>query len=350
MWKAGAMSTMWGIHNDKPEFDFVQDGFIAVGWSKIETDLREIGDDKEQMKAAVAEAYPDAKPGAIPVWAGVLMRFAFRMRPGDIVVHPSKADSTLNFGRIEGGYYWKPSASDNRHRRKVTWLETGVPRAGFSKTALYEVGSAVTLFRVKTHDGEFLDFLRSGADAPPPRSAGAAPEEAADTAEDEPNAERIETYARDFVIDTLHTEIDGVRFEHFVAHLLRVMGYRATVTQASGDGGFDIVAHRDPLGLEPPIVKVQCKRIIDGVGAPEVQKLVGTLAPGGRELGLFVTLGGYSREALQLERTRQELRLISGPQLVDMVFEHYEDFAPEWKRLLPMRRVHVVDRGPEDAS
>lgn len=142
-------------------------------------------------------------------------------------------------------------------------------------------------------------------------------------------------------------QIDGIRFEHFVAHLLTCMGYRTQITRASGDGGYDIVAHRDPLGLEPPIIKVQCKRTISGIGQPEVQKLTGTLAPGGNELGLFVTLGGYTTEAKNFGRNRQDLRLVSGPELVDMIFEHYNEFNPEWKRLLPLRRVYVVDQEPQ---
>lgn len=103
--------------------------------------------------------------------------------------------------------------------------------------------------------------------------------------------------------------LEGVQFEHFVAHVLEAMGYRTNVTQASGDGGFDIIAHRDPLGLEPPIIKVQCKRTTGSMGGPEVQRLIGTLASGNTELGLFVTLGAYSKDAQHLGRTRQDLRL-----------------------------------------
>src|SRR5215210_7075452 len=140
------MTAMWGIHNDKPQFDFVGDGYIAVGWKEM-PDLRQIGHDKDAMKAAVAGAYPDAKPGAIPVWAGLLLRFAFEMQPGDLVVYPHKADSTVSLGKVESDYYFETAAPNDRHRRKVTWLKTGIPRATFSKSARYEIGSAVTLFK-----------------------------------------------------------------------------------------------------------------------------------------------------------------------------------------------------------
>jgi restriction system protein len=118
-------------------------------------DLRSIGDDREALKAALAEAYPDAKRRAIPVWAGILLRFAFGMRVGDLVVHPCKADSTLSFGRVAGDYRWDPEAPEgNRHRRAVEWLETGVPRMLFSESARYELGSSITLFRVRRNAGE----------------------------------------------------------------------------------------------------------------------------------------------------------------------------------------------------
>ena len=141
--------------------------------------------------------------------------------------------------------------------------------------------------------------------------------------------------------------MDPYQFEQFSAGLLQAMGYNAQVTKASGDGGFDVIAYRDPLGLEPPIIKVQCKRTLGTIGGPDVQKLAGSLAHGGTEVGLFVTLGSYSNDALHIERTRQDMRLINGTALVDMVFQNYESLRPEWKRLLPIRRVYAVDREPE---
>lgn len=337
---------IWGIHNDQPQLGLVENNFISVGWAEV-GDVRVIGEDKEALKTLIAGAYPDAKHGAIPVWAGVLLRFAYEMKPGDLVIYPYKPDSTLNFGRIEGDYTFDAAAATHPHRRQVTWLQTGIPRAQFSKSARYEIGSAVTLFKVKNHADEFHTFLAGGQLPPPTLGMTVTSEDAAEAAEDEPNAERIETYTRDFIIETLLKKLDGAQFEHFVGSLLTAMGYRVQVTQATGDGGVDVVAYRDPLGLEPPIIKVQCKRTSGATGAPDVQKLMGTLAHGGGEVGLVVTLGYFPKDAQRLGLNRQDLRLINGNELVGLIFEHYDDLAPEWKRLLPMRRVWVVDREPE---
>jgi restriction system protein len=333
------MQTLWGIHNDQPTLDLLDGGFVSIGWDEL-GDLRAIGPDRDALKLRFAATYPSAKPGAIPVCAGVLLRFMAEMQIGDFIISPNRANRTLDFGRIASDYYVEESTDTHANRRRVGWLQTGVPRATFSPSALHEVGSALTLFRVKNHAEEFFQFLDSGVVTP---TGHVADEVAVDLAEDEPNAERVDTYSRDFVVEVLRT-MDPYRFEHFIAGLLRAMGYRASATQASGDGGVDVIASRDPLGLEPPIIKVQCKRTVGAIGGPDVQRLAGALAHGGSEVGLFVTLGGYSTDSLHLERTRQDLRLLSGMQIVDLIFEHYEKLEAQWKRLLPLRHVYAVDR------
>lgn len=123
-------------------------------------DLRAVGRDRAAMKEALREAYPEAKPRAIPVWAGVLLRFAFEMEAGDLVVHPVKRDSTVAVGRVAGAYEWlRDAPPGGRHRRAVEWIEDGIPREAFSESARYEIGSSITLFCVRRHAHEFEGFL-----------------------------------------------------------------------------------------------------------------------------------------------------------------------------------------------
>ncbi|MEV0648234.1 restriction endonuclease [Phytomonospora sp. NPDC050363] len=343
------MTTMWGVHNDQPQLNLVDNRFISIGWPVL-GDLAALGGTREAVKARVAEAFPDWHPNKTALIAGMLWRFVRVLQPGDLVVYPHKPDSTLYFGRIAGDYAHLPGEAVHPNRRTVDWLPGGgVPRTAFSQAARYEIGSSLTLFEVKKHKAEFLRHLDGtvapSASASPP--APASDEALTEAAAVIPDAERIETYTRDFVIETLMTRLEGVDFEHFVAHLLNAMGYRTQVTTASGDGGVDIIAHRDPLGLEPPIIKVQCKRTAGTIGGPDVRGLIGTLSSHGGELGLFVTLGAYSKDAQYESRARRDLRLVNGRELVDLVFEHYEKFSAEYKRLLPMRPVYVVDTPSE---
>jgi restriction system protein len=341
------LSNMWGIHNDALGAELFEEGFISIGWEEM-PDLRTVGDDRARMKEAVAAAYPSAKAGAIPIWAGVMLRFAFEMQLGDVVVAPYRADSTLNFGVVDGQYEYHEELNRHPHRRRVRWMRTGVARALFPQTVLYEVGSAVTLFQVRTSAETFRKFLASESDA---NFAEAATREVPEVenavawAADEPNADRIDQYSRDFVAQTLLTELSHEEFEHFIADLLRTLGYQARVTPYVADGGIDVVAHRDPLGLEPPIIKVQCKHTTSTQSRPDVQRLIGTLSAG--EFGLFVSLGGYSKDALDLERERQNLRLFTGTNITELTLANYNALPPQWRGRLPLRRVLVVDRAPE---
>jgi restriction system protein len=76
----------------------VDQGYIAIGWDKV-GDLSKIPANRESFKSKVADAYPATKTGAIPVHAGTLYRFAFKMKVGDLVVYPSKLDRIVHIGR-----------------------------------------------------------------------------------------------------------------------------------------------------------------------------------------------------------------------------------------------------------
>lgn len=334
---------MWGIHNDTLTTELVEDGFVSIDWSEL-GELTQVGRTREEFKAAMADAHPDARPGAIAGWAGVPYRFVYEMQVGEVVVAPYRPDGTINIGVVSGPYFYAANAPAHRHRREVQWKKLAVPRSVFSQPALYEIGSAITLFRVRNHAAEFLAVLNSVSDSVEAVSAAveSVQTEGADDVLDEPRASRIGRHTRDFVLERLKQPYLSHReFEEFTADLLRALGYQARVTQYSQDGGVDVIAHRDPLGVEPPLIKVQCKHHTGTISAPEVQQLVGTQAPG--ELSLFVTLGTYSRDAQSIERQRQGLRLINGEALVDLVLANYPALPPTWRSRIPLTNLLVVD-------
>ncbi len=326
------MTTLWGIHMGAHHgMRPVEEGFVAIGWPDM-GDLSKLAATREAFKARFADMHPHDKPGAVPVKAGVLYRFMCEMQVGDVVVFPSKPDRRVNIGRITGDYQFDPESLETgqrdlecAHMRTVAW-EIHRPRADFSQSALHEIGSALTLFQVNNNAEEFLAAL-AGEDFSPEQ----VDEDTAGSV-----SEQIDESTEDFVLKRLKRGMTAERFEHFVAALLECMGYRARVTQLSGDGGVDVIAHRDELGLEPPIIKVQVKQTQDTVGRPVVQQLFGAVE--GDEKGLFVTLGGYSAEARSFERTKPNLRLLDGGELVELVFRHYEKLSPKWKSLVPLQR------------
>lgn len=337
---------IWGIHNDTLTDELVDEGFISVGWDDI-GDLSLVSGGRGGLKKVLSAHLPGAKPNSIASQAGVLYRFAHGIAIGDVIVAPYRPNSTINIGVVTGGYYFEAGADTHRHRRRVRWVKTGLPRAVFSQSALYEFGSVLTLFQVRRHSSEVLTAMESGSEDADTIAesvdtlAQPDPDDSTELQElEQPRASRIERHTRDFVLDVLSSRITPREFEELAAALLRVIGYQARVTQYSQDGGVDVIAHRDPLGIEPPQIKAQCKQRMSTIGAPEVHQLVGTQGDG--ELCLFFTLGGYSRDAVAIERQRPGLRLLSGEDIVTLIMENYDHLPERWRRVIPLTTVLVV--------
>ena len=328
-----ADTTIWGIHGGKTgDADglFLKQKYIGIGWDKV-GDLSQLAADREAFKAAVSAAYPNKKPGAIPNNAGQLFRFVHEIQVGDIVAYPSKQDRQIHLGNIIGEYKYDPTLEPGYPNiRQVDWT-IAVPRTHFTQGALYEVGSAMSLFQVKNYSDEFYAAIEGKAVTPPVESD----DTIAEVAED------IEETTRDFILKTLAQELKGHPFADFVAHLLNKMGYRTRISDPGPDGGVDIVAHRDELGFEPPIIKVQVKSTEGKVGDPEVSALYGKVEP--NEHGLLVTLGAFTPPARNFGRSKSNLRLIDGEQLVDMILNHYESFDSKYKSILPLKKVYVPE-------
>lgn len=86
---------IWGIHMEWDDGTIPQETKdIAIGWSAL-GDLNALPSSRDAFKAALAKAYPDEKPGAVPVKAGVLYRFAKEVTPGDVIVYPCKVDRVV---------------------------------------------------------------------------------------------------------------------------------------------------------------------------------------------------------------------------------------------------------------
>lgn len=324
----------WCVHmprmlGDKP----ITEGFIAIGWSEV-GDLSKLTGSREAFREIVARTYPDRKPGSFPVTGGTLFKFVHEMERGDVVIHPSKVDRQVHIGTVAGDYVHL-SGEGLPNRRKVKWLKH-VPRATFSQSALHEIGTAVTLSQVRNNLDEFLAVLKGETLEPGE----------IDEAVTESPSEETEEATKDFVLKRLKSQLDPYQFEHFVAHLLKRMGYHTRVTQQSADGGIDIIASKDELGFEKPIIKVQCKQKLSSTGHPEVAQLYGHIDK--EEHGLFVTLGDYTPQARTFERSKPNLRLIDGSTLVDLIFNHYERFDPSYQTLLPLKRTYVPARIAKD--
>ncbi len=324
--------TIWGIHAGQTgdaDALFLTKGYIALGWDDM-GNLSKLSPTREAFKEKAAQVYPHWKPGKIITSASQLYRFVHELKEGDIVVYPSKRDRHVHIGQVGGSYKHDPTAEKTYpNLRPVQWLKS-LPRTHFSQGALYEIGSALSLFQVKTYADEFLAVLEGEATALPP------PEKDETVAL---VAREIEETTKDFIIKKLDQEFKGHAFMHLVAHLLNTMGYRTRVSPEGPDSGVDILAHKDELGLEPPIIKVQVKSSQGNIGGPDVKSFFANVGNG--EHGLFITLGTFSKQAKSFAEGKPNLRLLDGEELVALIGNHYEQFDPRYKTQLPLRRVYI---------
>ena len=327
------MTTVWGIHAGKNGelhkiFLSKNTPLVAIGWDKM-GDLSFIPKEREAYKQKLVESYPNIKDGAVPGSAGMLYRFVCEMKAGDYIVYPSKFDKQVYIGQVTGEYRYYPALSCwYPNTRAVKWLKN-VPRTTFTQGALYEIGAAQSFFQVKNYADEFMAVLAGNTPA-----RGNEEDATVITV-----AENIEEQTATFIRKRLSQELKGFPFEQFVAHLLNIIGYKTRISPQGGDGGIDIIAHKDALGIEPPIIKVQVKSNDGDITPDKVQALYGTVEAG--EYGLFVTLNNFSKNAANFAKTKSNLRLINGDELIELILANYEALDSKYKAILPLKNVYI---------
>jgi restriction system protein len=333
-------TVFWGIHGGKTgdaDTLFRKQRTIGLGWPEM-GDLQALAQTREAYKTRLGLARPDIKTGAIPVAAGQMYRFVNEMKLGDHVIYRSKVSQQFHIGIVRGDYKYNPKVnSAYPHQRELEWVKEMSPTT-MTQGALYEMGSAMSFFKVRNYADEWQAGLSS--------SAGTKKiVKPIDPHEDDSVvmvAESISQNTRDFILKQFQAELKGHPFAEFVGHLLTRMGYVARVSPAGTDGGVDIIAHKDELGFEPPIIKVQVKSSDGNVGHPDVAYLIGTLAPQG-EFGLVVSLSDFTTQAKSFAKGKANLRLLNANDVIDLTLTHYEALDPKYKAIIPLKQVFVPE-------
>lgn len=132
-------------------------------------------------------------------------------------------------------------------------------------------------------------------------------------------------------------------FQDLVGALLRGLGYHIAWTAPPGkDGGVDLVATPDPLGMGSPRIKVQVKRQVASVDVNGLRSFLATL--GTDDVGLFVCLGGFTKDAdyEARQQTTRRITLIDIERLYDLWVEHYPRLPDEDRRRLPLQAVYFL--------
>jgi restriction system protein len=132
-------------------------------------------------------------------------------------------------------------------------------------------------------------------------------------------------------------------FQELAAGLFRAMGYHVSWVAPPGpDRGIDIVAFTDPLGAEGPRIKAQVKRRSDKIGVDGLRSFMAVLAE--RDIGIFVSVGGFSPDAVTEARMHESRRLtlIDLERLVELWIDHYDRLDEIDRQRFPLQPVYFL--------
>jgi restriction system protein len=264
----------------------------------------------------------------------MLYRFVKEAKINDFIVFPHKLTREISIGQIFGDYEYNKNL-DFPHTRKVKWIKK-YPRTKFSQGALYEIGSAMTFFQVKNYADEFIAVLEN--------------KEIIDIIKEDIEsigyvADDIEQQSRDFILKQISQKLKGHGFAEFAGHILDLMGYKTKVSEPGSDRGIDIIAYKDDLGVEPPVIIVQVKSSDKESNEAEVSQLYGKVTE--KDFGLFISLSGFNKRASDFAFGRRNLKLLNGDDFIDLIYKYYNKIDGKYKAIIPLRKVYIPETPSE---
>ena len=319
---------------------FLEGEYIEVSFGAKSLGASAKGMSREQLVERLRELQPEGKPGRLINTAGQLFRFYEEMAIGDDVLTYDAEQRRYLFGSVAGGAEHVPEheGADACYRRRVKWSHR-VDRDQLSVETRNTLGSILTLFRPSEEAAAEVRACRVSLDAPPALAVDAKPPGPAQEAVvlDEIGV-ATEQKSHDFIEDRI-ARLDPYQMQDLVAGTLRAMGYKSRVSPPGPDGGHDIFASPDGLGLQEPRIFVEVKPRTAQMGAPAIRAFLGGRRPGDRSL--YVSTGGYTKDArAEAARASVPLTLVDLRQLRELVVDFYEKLDPETKQLVPLRRLY----------
>lgn len=322
----GENINVWGFHNlIEHEEKLIRESIVSMSWKELK-DLSKINPKtREGFSKYYEEIYPGNTKMSVAQCVGQLYRFIYEVQIDDDIIFPTKFNRMINIGQVKGEYYYDEKEEHYVNKRKVKWIKS-FPRTMFSQGVLYEVGSFLTLFKIKNYTNEFLDALSGKID----KAVIENDESVATT------SEAIVENTKDYILKSLAKNYKGYDLENVVADLLNAMGYKTKVSPRGGDRGKDIIAYKDEL---PPRIIVQVKSQEGDIAESTVQSLKGAMREG--DYGLFVTLSNYTKNAKKYLESMPIIKSINGSELVDLILKYYDLMSEEFKDTIKLRKVFI---------
>jgi len=327
--------TMWMVRAGEGArllSEFLKDNIVAIGWN--ETGDLSKASTAEEIKQIVKEKYPDFKSGKLNISAGQISRFRFNFEKGHNIVTYDPEKRTYYIGEILSDYEYNTKVGEYHHIRRVRWLGE-ISRDKLSTPTKNTLGAISTIFKVSEDATKEIIELLEGEEVP---------EEDIESAETELDTikEDMIAKAREFIKDKI-LKLDWDEAEDLVAGILRGMGYKTRMLSKKGrgsDGGRDVLASPDGLGLEDPRIIAEVKHRSAKIGSDDIDRFRGALQQSNSK-GLYVSTGGFTKGAhTAAQRLDIPLTLINLDQLADLVIQYYDNFDEDTKALIPLTKIY----------
>lgn len=315
-----------GVHAE----EWLEKGIVGIGWDCGGADISSMT--REQIRATYKAAHPNESRNKVAATVGQVFHFAHDMSRGCEVVMYDPQARLYHIGTVTGACTVISNGSDITYSRTVKW-EYATARDALSAASKNSLGSIATIFSVSD---EVMANLNQAATSIPTCQNTAEPDNPSDNDDEEA---RYATF--DDGIERIKDRVLALNWEdmeHLTAGLLKAMGYCVRITPKGPDGGRDVLASPDALGLESPRIVTEVKHRKGTMGAPQIRSFIGGLRATDR--GLYVSTGGFTREArYEADRSNIPIRLLDLDSFVRLYVEIYDRADEDTRALLPLVRI-----------
>ena len=304
--------------------EWYESGIVGIGWDFDGADIASMS--REQLRDAYTAKHPGASPSKVGSSVGQVYRFSHDIEKGHAVVMYDPYSRIYHIGTIKSDCVVATDLEGANYARKVQWQKQA-PRDKLPQPAKNSLGSIQTIFSV----AKVITDLEDAA-VPGTRAISAA-QPAADSSDDAPSYASVDAGLEAIKDRIASLEWDDM--ELLVAGLLRAMGYCAELTARGSDGGRDVLASKDPLGLDTIRIIAEVKRRKDAANVNMVKSFIAGLK--NNERGLYVSTGGFTKDAKVAARNAEKpVRLVDADAFVRLYIENYQNADEQTRSILPL--------------
>ena len=312
---------------------YLERGIIGIGFAKTGSLAQYTT--REAIKEELSTQYPQKSSRTIANWAGQVNLFLNTMQVGERVIVYDAPELKYYVGLIQS-----PAEIDESGEqyfiRSVKWLPREIQKQEVSEGFRNSTGAISTVMQLWDRHALELERLLSTDSKP-----------LLDETETDELEQSVPINIEEMALEQISLALSSLDFEQMqdlVAGILRAMGYKTIINGSGGpDGGYDVLASSNSFMLGTERIKAEVKHRGEKMNAQQVRSFLGILHS--YEKGLYVSTGGFTKDARDYERSSQKpLSLIDKQRLIELIIEYYEQFDSETQALLPLKKIYTVQR------